>query len=439
MSRTTAIDCRTALVCAVAIAAWPSFAQDPVPPTEPVEQQQALAQYVESLRQARDGLINARDFNAALGPAEIVVKELEATDNSASADKIVLAYVLAELARFEEAESLYFETIDEIGEEEGEFSASLILPLRLLGRSYIGARMFPQAITVLEQAQHISQRNEGLFNVEQTGLLDDMTTAYLATGDTVTAKDLQIERLTNAQRRFGAQDRQVIPFHNRLADYYERSRLRGSAREQYEAVLTILDSSGEATDPALLEPLRNIARIDLMSSSAREALDRIDAILGASTNIDARERGLSLAVLGDARILADDPSGAREYYSQAYALLDEKDATASEYFSEPTMVWFVPPLTAVDRGTRSLPYAWGTVVIEFDVGADGRVTTVKRIGSEPRDAIERAYVERLRQAYFRPRLADGEPAITENLLLTHYFRYYVDDEEKSVEESEAAE
>ena len=34
----------------------------------------------------------------------------------------------------------------------------------LLARSYMQARMFPQAVTVLEEAQHISQRNEGLFN-----------------------------------------------------------------------------------------------------------------------------------------------------------------------------------------------------------------------------------------------------------------------------------
>ena len=425
------------LVCA-ALVAWSGYAQEPnisdTPETDLVE----LVTYIGSMRRARDNLLNARDFEAALGPAEIIVSELDTAEEidvlSSAGDKIVLAYILAELGRFDEAETIYFETIETIGEQEGEMSAALILPLRLLGRSYIGARMFPQAIAVLEQAQDISRRNTGLFNVEQAGLIDDMTTAYLATGDTVTAQSLQVERLEIAQRRFGAEDPQVIPFHNSLADYYERSRLRSSAREQYEAVLGILQSS-DGSAGAELEPLRNIARIDLMSGEGHtEALERIESILATEADISPLERGLSLAVLGDARILEDDPEGAQGYYSQAYALLDQHDANALAHFAEPAMVRFVPPLSAVDRGLRSGPYAWGTIVIEFDVGEDGRVEAINRTGIEPADAIERAYVERLRQAYFRPQLVDGVPVATENVLLTHYFRYYVkeeDDDEES--------
>jgi tetratricopeptide (TPR) repeat protein len=433
MSRTTAPNRSFAVLLALTlVAAAPAQEPELEAPADAAES--SIAAYIESLRHARDGLITARDFEAALSPAEIVIKEIEGAGAAANADKLVLAYILAELARFDEAETLYFETIEKISEAEGESSASLILPLRLLGRSYIGARMFPQAIAVLQEARDISHRHQGLFNVEQVGLIDDMTTAYLATGDTVTARDLQTERLTIAERRFGHDDPQVIPFHNQLADYLERSRLHRSAREQYEAVLTILESQPETKPSDLLEPLRNIARLDLMAGARREALERIVSITSTTTDIDARELGLSLAVLGDERILAEEPDMARDYYARAYALLDRDGADPNAVFSQPSIVRFVPPLTPVDRGARSLPYAWGTVAIQFDVDADGRVETIKRSGSEPTNAIELDYVERLRQAYFRPRLVDGEPVVTEDVQMTHYFRYYVDDEE---DESEA--
>ena len=40
--------------------------------------------------------------------------------------------------------------------------------------------------------------------------------------------DLQVERLEVAQRQFGEEDPQSIPYYNVYADYLERSRLRRS-------------------------------------------------------------------------------------------------------------------------------------------------------------------------------------------------------------------
>ena len=120
---------------------------------------------------------------------------------------------------------------------EGEYSPTLIEYYRGLGRTYIKSAQYQQAIVTLEQAQHISQRHLGLFNVEQAALLDDITTAYLGLGNTVDAQKMQVERLDNAIRRFGAADPRVIPFRYTLAKYYEQSRLPESAREQYQEVL----------------------------------------------------------------------------------------------------------------------------------------------------------------------------------------------------------
>jgi tetratricopeptide (TPR) repeat protein len=408
-------------------------AQDPATLEEleipPEAAEASTSDYVQSLRNARDGLMSAGDFDAALSPAQLVIAELEGGgDQDLAADHIMLATILAELGRFDDAELLFLDTIAEMGEAEGGFSPALIRPMHLLGRTYIRSRRFSQAVTVLGEARHISQRNEGLFNVEQSTLIDDMTTAYLGTGDTAAARDLQVERLTNAERRFGAGDPRTVPFHNSLADYYSRSRMHGSAREQYTANLEIARS--QADPLAAMEPLRRIASIDMLTGDRHEAIEELAELVAAHPEADAYERGLSLAVLGDRAIVDDEPRDARALYEDAWAAIAASGrADPAELFADPAIIRFIPPLTPVDRGRRSLAYSWGQVELEFTVDDEGRVSEITSVGASPEGLMERAYVERLQQAFFRPQLQDGRPVTAENVRLTHYFRYYVEEED----------
>ncbi|MGD8323413.1 MAG: hypothetical protein PVF50_03525, partial [Gammaproteobacteria bacterium] len=124
-------------VAAVGLVSVPAAQQPEIP------DETASLNYVSSLRAARDGLISAGDFDAALEPARIVVDELESSDSSAAADRIMLAIILAELERHDEAELEFLDVVETLQEDEGQFSVSLIAPLQLLGRSYIRARQFP--------------------------------------------------------------------------------------------------------------------------------------------------------------------------------------------------------------------------------------------------------------------------------------------------------
>jgi hypothetical protein len=420
-----------ALIATVATST--SFAQE----GQGVERtEEALEAYVTSLRNVRNALLIAEDYEAALSPAETVVAELQQAEHpDLINDEVVLASILVELERFDDAESRFLEIVERIEAEEGGFSPELVPPLHLLGRSYIKARMFPEAIAALEQAQFVSQRNEGLFNVGQSGLIDDMTTAYLAMGDTISARDLQIERLRNAQRRFGPNDPQVIPFHNELASYYEQSRLNGKAREQYEAVLEIQESLASAEDGSLLATLEKIASIDLLLDGRERNRERIEEILEQDVDLTPEQRGLALAFLGDWAITDRKRREAEDYYGQAYEILSaSEEVEVEEFFADPKLISFSPPLSAVDRGRRRLPYSWGTIVVEFDVSDEGRVAEITGVGATPPDIMEDAYVERLEDAYFRPALIDGKPVESSDIRFTHYFRYYVEDEEEESEE-----
>ncbi len=385
------------------------------------------------LRRARDTLIDVRDFAAALDPALDVVAAQEGNpDESFAADLLALGRVQAELGEDEAAEANYLKAINLVETAEGEYSIGLVEPYRGLGRSYIKGARYPEAITALEQAQHISQRNLGLFNVEQAELLDDITTAYLGLGDTGEARRMQLERLDNAVKRFGADDPRVIPFRYQLADYYQRSRMQISARQQFEEVLKSQETQLGTAHPGLLPPLRQLVKVDLMMAQGEvdDAYTRLVSILQQNSEIDAVERGLSLAVLGDWATVAGDTLGARDYYKQAWdALTSKPEVDAAGFFAQPVMIDFIAPLSAVDRGAQSKPYAWGSIVFEFDLSAEGRPMNVQTLGNEaPASTLVTRYTRRLRETHFRPKIVDGQPVAVSDVQFTHYFRFYVNEE-----------
>jgi tetratricopeptide (TPR) repeat protein len=388
-----------------------------------------------NLRRGRDAFIGVRDFSAALAPAQAVVDaQRDQREAAYPADLAALGLVQAELRDIDDALGHLAEAIEIVATAEGEYTPTLVEYYRGLGRTYIKAGQYQQAIVSLEQAQNISQRNLGLFNVEQTPLLDDITTAYLGLGNTTEAQKTQIERLDNAVRRFGAADPQVIPYRYTLAEYYSQSRLPESAREQYEEVLKSQESRLGGSDVGLLAPLRELVAIDLLVAQGVDTAqrDRLVAVLEQNQDADPRERGLSLALLGDWSTVTGDAPTARSYYQQAWAALQRNpQLDVQEYFSKPMMVDFVPPLSPVDRNERSRPYTWAEIALEFDVSAEGLPSAVRVATRDPQTvALQTRYSRRMRETHFRPRLIDGEPVATTNVRSTHYVRRYVDKDEE---------
>jgi tetratricopeptide (TPR) repeat protein len=392
------------------------------------QEQDALSEQpvdIAVLRSARDAFAAAADFSGAHAPAEQIVTTLDATAEGPTVDDLLrLARIQSELREFDEAERNYLRAI-EIVRKEGETSAALIGPYQALGRSYINARRFPEAVTALGQARDLSRRDAGLFNVEQSQLIDDLTAANLGLGNTVLARELQLERLDNAVRQFGAGDPRVAPYHDHLGDYLNDSRLRASAREQYAQALSIQEASFGASDARLLGTLRKLVEVDLLLGRDAGARERLAAVLEQNPETDAVERALSLAALGDCASVAEDIPLARQYYVDAFAAAEESSrADADRLFATPEMIDFIPPLSPVDRGTRSRPYLYGSIVLEFDLSAEGRAQNVQSVTAEPAGFMDSDYVRRIRETHFRPRLAAGLPVPATNLRFTHYFRVY---------------
>ena len=421
------------------LAAAAAAAQDgeqPQPPLAPADLP-ALADPaaprtdLDNQRAARDMLITASDFGAALQSAEAIVESAtDETDAAYRTDLMRLARIQAELDMFADAEVNYLRAIELAEEADGTQSITLVEPYQALGRAYLDERRFSEAITVFEHARDINQRNLGLFNVEQTPLIDDTTLAYLGLGDTFAARELQLDRLDNAVRRFGADDPRVIPFHNRLAEYYQSSRLRISARDQYERILEIQQTQVGTDDPVLVATLRRLAAIELLLGDDDDAKARLVELLEDAAEDLGSERGLSLALLGDWAMVDEDFALAADYYRQAYAAFEaDGEADPAQLFANPQMIDFMPPLTRVDLNRRSLPWAWGSIELAFDLSAEGRAWNVRIVGAEPSGLVESDYHRRLRETHFRPPLVDGMLVAVDDVRFTHFFRYYVDNDD----------
>ena len=79
---------------------------------------------------------------------------------------------------------------------------------------------------------------------------------------------------------------------------------------------------------------------------------------------------------------------------------------------------------------RQDSYAWGIITLSFTVSAEGRASDVQVISSEPAGLMDARYIGRVRETYFRPRLLSGEPTLTNNVQLSHQFRYFFSQNEE---------
>ena len=323
-------------------------------------------------------------------------------DDAADALALIpLGAVQTDLNEFAAAEGTYLRGIERLTEMHAKLGPILIDPYRGLAQVYVRSSRSPEALTVLEHAQHISQRNYGLFNVEQTSILDEMSEAYATAGDTRSAQEIQQERLNIGLRRFGEDDLGVVPFRYHLAEYYEQLRRHGRAREQYEYVIEIQESHLDRHSGDLLKPLREIVRLDILTGDRSSARRRLQEILELGAQIPAMDRARSLAVLGDWALTNGQLALGLSHYRDADAVLaaDGRSRTVG-LFSSPALINFIPPPSPVDRTGGGEPYEWGALSADFALSTEGRARNDRIVAATTPRRMDDRYQARLMAGYF---------------------------------------
>ncbi|WP_168159982.1 TonB family protein [Steroidobacter denitrificans] len=422
--------------------------------------------------------VDQQDWTAAAAAAE---KLVAATREKAPQHPQMLADVLILLAHahlgradYASAETAYQEALSIVQAHASATSSALIEPLRGLGYSLAGGNRDTEAIPYLQRALLIIHRNEGLFDLSQRGILQQLAISLTRSGQAAEAERQMQYLLKVDEHAYGRDDPRLAPTLVRIGSWYGEIGYFQIARAYYRQAISILEAALGSNDPALIEPLQVLAASyprELLYSTLRRRTDRQRTLMSAdgarneSVMLNPRyldnegetalRRALALLDMqpappadrlievllqnGDWHQIKQQSEKALSYYRRAAALSRKEvpgtdtgiaaDSRAMDISSLPTplsfpvRVYYPMPLQATRHLALPADQVDETFVqIEFTVTRDGTVEDAKVTdhNGSARQASEA--LEAIKASRFRPRFVDGEPTETTGMRNREIFR-----------------
>ena len=368
---------------------------------------------------------------AALQVAQLTQAVYGPNALNTAAPLINLALVQGENHDLAAAEQNYRSAISVIELHEGRLSLRLINPLIGLGHIYNRSGMNEQAIDSFQQAMRINHVNLGFYNFEQFTIQDGLTESYIALDDFEEATFYQEAQLEIHQRKLGQDNPEIVPAMYKLAEWYNRTgNLEESILTYRSADRLLRDAHGD-NSASRSEPMLGLAQVYQSQGNPPAAISTLRKalrLINKEENPDVLQRAKVQVALGDVYAREGMPDAAHAEYMSAWADLSIDDAyldQRADYFSLPIRVegGALNPYARNARGKSADHLRDGYVLISYAVSPKGRATNVKVIESDPTDIMDKSVTTTYRRSYFRPRLEDGIPVITEGLLVRHDFKY----------------
>jgi tetratricopeptide (TPR) repeat protein len=360
-----------------------------------------------------------------------------------------LAVVQYRNKQYDTAQQNYLASIEIIEVTDNRLSKYLVNPLKGLGAAQLEGGQPGLAIGTYKRAVHLTHVNEGPHNLDQLELLQSLAEASLRLGDTKEAKDLQDRMYLLNVRHFSQDSMGLIPTLVRRAEWQHRAGMIIDERVTYRRIIQIIEKNEGKNGLSLISPLiaygRSFLFADLtrMSDVDRNGLGtgeiyfrRAVRIAGKNPQADWKDRAVTTLALGDYYMNTNNESRGRKVYSEAWDMLsvDEeglefrRDMLERPYVlrDRPMPKYMSDDAAASDNSSDSPErLLTGTLALSYDVNEHGRVSTLRVIEAEPPEFTEmrRAVQRNLQSRNYRPRFADGEPAVSTDQILVHTFYY----------------
>jgi len=351
------------------------------------------------------------------------------------------------------AQASYTEVVSIAEYRHGNFHRELVGPLRALGEAYAASNDHASASQAWHRATVITRRNDGLFNTGQQELLKSICASQTALGKLPEAEQ-NLQYLWQIQERaYGAEDPRVMDALDALGDWYSRTGDFDRSRQIYGYALAMVHKK-LGDDPAMVPALRGYARSFLRALTVPGIAKEEPQIMTASATADfgppvrvepppfldplglpdiganmlrkavsilqtRSESSTELLVstlldAGDWYEIRQDPVTAATFYKKAWPLLKESGTAESQRMLErPVLIYLLPP--SVSRKNRDAPpeeVVEKQAIAEFTVGADGSVQNAVIVEEDVGARRAAETLKAVRNARYRPRLVDGEPAAT---------------------------
>lgn len=448
-----------------ATAPAPAFA--PPPASQAPATILALDPRMEAYEQFR-AFYDTANFDEALPFARRVVELSEA--NPKRDYELPIAYnnlgaTQYQLGDYKAAEASYVKSLEILEASQGISSRRLVVPLAGLGAVYAATDQHVLAAQLLDRALAVSRRSDGLFNLAQLPLLEQVADSRYAINDFNGVERERLYALKIAEQNFGYDDERTLPAILKLADFYEGLReyiaarlmflrardiamkesggyspmavrsLVGIARThrlQYTMDPQTLESQQPTQDPITGESVRYngevVAKIHEGSRMPPPAADR-NGLRAAQTALELLRatpdppRDLlmqTLIELGDWYQSTSRPAIALPYYTEAAAMLAaESDPMAGNPLLAPRMIFYKPPVSA-QRGLNTLTgqYIIRKAFFSFDVTETGETENISVVKTDMSEAQLSHSRRSISRAIYSPRFVDGKPVATQGVSFT---------------------
>lgn len=404
-------------------------------------------------------------YDDALAPAEAYLRLVQARESSSyelAAAMTNIGAVQWRRGRLEAAETHFLGALHALESTEGMASRRLIEPLLFLGRVHADQGRHEDAVRDLDRAVAISRRADGLFNVEQLGMLESLVASYQELGDRDAVERVRRYALQVSEQKRGPGDARTLAARARLADWLERTDQYPLAREQYRTIVASagaegggdlspelirgllgvartyrlqfvhdpesLEGSGREVDPVTGRPALTMMTATVVSASkpdregelaARRALAAVDSVPDppADLLID------TLIELGDWYMTSRRPEVAMPFYARAWDLLRNRpDDARLVLLRVPQPLLYRAPAAA-----RRSKERWEGVLeprpIEFSmtIGPTGVAADITLVSGDAPPGQVGQLRRALEQAVFRPAFDDGRPAASHDHRMVEFW------------------
>ena len=350
---------------------------------------------------------------------------------------------------YESAMRNFSASIDIIERIDNRLSAALINPLKGLAATQAATGRPDLAKLSYQRAVHVSHVNEGPHNKEQIETLESMAELHISQGDYDDATDLQRSIFAIQSRNLDPGSIEILPALERRANWEHRLQRYDRERVTWRQIINIIEKEHGKDSLHLISPLTNLGKSylfvapvefdyqpEVSSASGESYLRRAMRIAEEHPDSDWQLIEKTQLALGDYYILAGRPNRAARTYAETWDLLTEGDVPQRlrhrrENLENLTLLQKVlPPKyynSARDETGQPPPdrFETGQMSFSYTVSPTGRIENLVHVETQPRDIrdFRRTIGRNLRRQMYRPRMQEGEPVATPEVIYTHEFYY----------------
>lgn len=324
-----------------------------------------------------------------------------------------------------QARQAYEAVIKHVKNVSGPFDQRLVEPLTDLGRLLMADRLYEEAADALLQAQRITQRNGGIFNLEQEQPLAYLSAVYIALGKGMQAQRMQKLKLLANEEEYGDTPG-LVPALQEWAQWNASQDRFYEVNKAFERAIKILEDHYGPESLELVETLRMKAALYRLnpgvihSVTARDSLKRVASIYAAQEGVDQVDLLQAYSDIGTWSMRQIKVTTAiREYRRGVKKALENgvDIELVNALYGRPLLVFVDRAEEVFFASTVSGErFSGGVVVIRYDVRKNGRPARLRIVHDSVNipavTAMAKAIIE---TQLFRPRFESGKPVRTNDL------------------------